>query len=165
MSDGHFYVEGLRLLTPETFWFMVRAELRRAVRAQTFLTLVVLEAKREWDEMLMTADDGTVAELGQLIGREIRDTDLVSRTDPGMLSVALLDTDLDSSRAVIDRFVARLDNYEFATPLLVAVGAACYPTHAVDAESLHREAVSRPLVRRRAGGGDRVFSTGRRQTS
>jgi hypothetical protein len=31
------------------------------------------------------------------------------------------------------------------------VGAACYPTHAVDAESLKRQALSRPIVNWRGG--------------
>jgi GGDEF domain-containing protein len=153
MNDTRFYQDGGRLLTTEAFWFVVEAEMKRAVRSQTFLTLVVLEARREWDDRLMAADDGTINELGQVVAREVRDTDLLSRTDAGMLSVALLDADLESSRSVIDRVAAKFDNYEFATPLAVAVGAACYPTHAVDADSLQREAVSRPLVRRRTNSG------------
>ena len=52
---------------------------------------------------------------------------------------------------MIDRLIARIDNYEFPTPLRIAVGAACYPTHAVDAESLKRQALSRPIVNWRGG--------------
>jgi hypothetical protein len=33
----------------------------------------------------------------------------------------------------------------------IAVGAACYPTHAVDADSLKRQALSRPIVNWRGG--------------
>jgi hypothetical protein len=47
--------------------------------------------------------------------------------------------------------VARIENYEFQNALRIAVGAACYPTHAVDAESLKRQALSRPLVNWRGG--------------
>jgi hypothetical protein len=122
------------------------AELKRAVRSQNFLTLLTVEACREWEGMTMTADDGTVQDVAQIIGSQVRDTDLIGHTDAGTVSVALLDTDFENSARVIDRLVSRIENYEFPTPLRIAVGAACYPTHAVSADSLKRQALSRPVV-------------------
>jgi hypothetical protein len=151
MTSSSFYEEGSRLLTPGAFEFVLDSELKRAVRSQNFLTLVTLEASREWEGMTVTADDGTVHEVAQLIGKEVRDTDLLGHTDRGTLALVLLDADFDHSTRVIDRLVARIENYEFATPLRIAVGAACYPTHAVDAESLKRQALSRPIVNWRGG--------------
>ncbi|HEY7170296.1 MAG TPA: hypothetical protein VH417_05580 [Vicinamibacterales bacterium] len=151
MTSSSFYEEGSRLLTPGAFEFVLDSELKRAVRSQNFLTLVTLEASREWEGMMVTADDGTVHEVAQLIGKEVRDTDLLGHTDRGTLALVLLDADFDHSTRVIDRLVARIENYEFATPLRIAVGAACYPTHAVDAESLKRQALSRPIVNWRGG--------------
>jgi GGDEF domain-containing protein len=150
MSDL-FFEEGSRLLTPNAFEFVLDGELKRAVRSQNFLTLVVLEAKREWEGLMVTADDGTVEEVAEIIGREIRDTDLIGHTEKGTLSVVLLDADYDNSARVIDRLVQRIDNYDFPTPLRISVGAACYPTHAVDSPSLKRQAVSRPVVSWRGG--------------
>ena len=66
-------------------------------------------------------------------------------------SLVLLDADFEHSTRVIDRLVSRIENYEFPTALRIAVGAACYPTHAVDATSLKRQAMSRPLVNWRGG--------------
>ncbi len=149
--NSSFYEEGSRVLTSDAFQFVLESELKRAVRSQTFLTLVVVDARREWDEVSVTADDGTVRDLAEMVSTEVRDTDLVSQTGKGRLSLALLDADFDNSRAVIDRLVGRFDNYDFGTPLSVAVGAACYPTHAVDAESLRREAISHPVFSRRLG--------------
>jgi len=151
MTSSSFYEEGSRLLTPGAFEFVLDSELKRAVRSQNFLTLVTLEASREWEGMTVTADDGTVHEVAQLIGKEVRDTDLLGHTERGTLALVLLDADFDHSTRVIDRLVARIENYEFATPLRIAVGAACYPTHAVDAESLKRQALSRPIVNWRGG--------------
>jgi hypothetical protein len=151
MTSSSFYEEGSRLLTPGAFEFVLDSELKRAVRSQNFLTLVTLEASREWEGMMVTADDGTVHEVAQLIGKEVRDTDLLGHTERGTLALVLLDADFDHSTRVIDRLVARIENYEFATPLRIAVGAACYPTHAVDAESLKRQALSRPIVNWRGG--------------
>jgi len=150
MSDP-FFEEGSRLLTPNAFEFVLDGELKRAVRSQNFLTLVVVETKREWEGLMVTADDGTVEEVAQIVGREIRDTDLIGHTEKGTLSLVLLDADYDNSARVIDRLVQRIDDYDFPTPLRISVGAACYPTHAVDSPSLKRQAQSRPVVSWRGG--------------
>lgn len=151
MTSSSFYEEGSKVLTPGAFEFVLDSELKRAVRSQNFLTLVTLETSREWEGMMVSADDGTVQEVAQIIGKEVRDTDLLGHTDKGMLALVLLDADFEHSTRVIDRLVARIDNYEFAKALRIAVGAACYPTHAVDAETLKRQALSRPIVNWRGG--------------
>ena len=151
MTSSSFYEEGSKVLTPGAFEFVLDSELKRAVRSQNFLTLVVLEASREWEGIMVTADDGTVQEVAQIIGKEVRDTDLLGHTDKGTLALVLLDADFEHSTRVIDRLVARIENYEFPTALRIAVGAACYPTHAVDAETLKRQAMSRPIVNWRGG--------------
>jgi diguanylate cyclase (GGDEF)-like protein len=151
MASGSFYEEGSKLLTPNAFEFVLDSELKRAVRSQNFLTLVTVEASRDWEGMMVTADDGTLQEVAQIIGREVRDTDVLGHTGKGTLALVLLDTDFEHSSKVIDRVVSRIENYEFQTALRIAVGAACYPTHAVDAESLKRQAISRPLVNWRSG--------------
>ena len=151
MASSSFYEEGSRLLTPGAFEFVLDSELKRAVRSQSFLTLVTVEASREWEGMMVTADDGTLHEVAQIIGREVRDTDVLGHTEKGTLALVLLDTDFEHSARVIERVVSRIENYEFQNALRIAVGAACYPTHAVDAESLKRQALSRPLVNWRGG--------------
>ena len=151
MASSSFYEEGSKLLTPNAFEFVLDSELKRAVRSQNFLTLVTVEASREWEGMMVTADDGTLQEVAQIIGREVRDTDVLGHTGKGTLALVLLDTDFEHSSRVIDRVVSRIENYEFQNALRIAVGAACYPTHAVDAESLKRQAMSRPLVNWRSG--------------
>ena len=146
-----FYEDNSKLLTPGAFEFVLDSELKRAVRSQNYLTLVTVEASREWEGMTVTADDGTLHEVAQLIGREVRDTDLMGHTDRGTLALVLLDADFEHSERVINRLVSRIENYEFPTQMRIAVGAACYPTHAVDADSLKRQALSRPIVNWRGG--------------
>jgi PleD family two-component response regulator len=141
-----FYEDNSKLLTPGAFEFVLDAELKRAVRSQNYLTLVTVEASREWEGMTVTADDGTLMEVAQLISREVRDTDLIGHTDRGTIALVLLDADFEHSERVINRLVSRIESYEFPTALRIAVGAACYPTHAVDADSLKRQALSRPIV-------------------
>jgi hypothetical protein len=151
MTSSSFFEEGSKLLTPGAFEFVLDSELKRAVRSQNFLTLVVLEATREWDGVLVTADEGTVHEVAEIVGKEVRDTDMLGHTEKGTLALVLLDADLANSTRVIDRLVARIENYEFPTALRIAVGAACYPTHAVDADSLKRQAMTHPIVNWRGG--------------
>jgi hypothetical protein len=151
MESHPFIEQGSRLLAPAAFDFVLESELKRAVRAQNFLTLVVMEARREWEGLTLTADHGTIGELAEIVGREVRDTDLLGRMDNGLLSLLLLDADFDTSTRVIDRLMSRIGNYDFPTPLRLAVGAACYPTHAVDSASLRRQAVARPIVNWRGG--------------
>ena len=151
-NQGFFEDEG-KLLTPGAFEFVFDSELKRAVRSQNFLTLVTVEATREWEGMTVTADEGTLHEVAQLIGREVRDTDLIGHTDKGTLALVLLDANYDHSTRVIDRVLSRIENYEFPTPVRIEVGAACYPTHAVDADSLKRQALSHPIANWRGGRG------------
>jgi hypothetical protein len=146
MTGSPFYEGGSKLLTAPAFDFVLDSELKRAVRSQNFLTLVVLEARREWEGMMVSADPGTVQEVARVIGKEVRDTDLLGHTEEGTLTLALLETDFEHSTHVIDRLVSRMDHYGFPTALRIAVGAACYPTHAVNAAALKRQAVTRPLV-------------------
>jgi hypothetical protein len=141
-----FYEQDSKVLTPAAFEFVLDSELKRAIRYQNYLTLVTVEASREWEGMTVTADDGTLQEVAQVIGRDVRDTDLLGHTDKGTLGLVLLDADFDHSTRVIDRLVSRIQSYKFPTALKIAIGAACYPTHAIVADSLKRLALSRPLV-------------------
>src|SRR3954465_8692810 len=146
-----FYEENSKLLTPRAFEFVLDSELNRAVRSQNYLTLVTVEASREWEGMTVTADDGTLHEVANLIGREARGHALLGHTDRGALALVLLDADFERSERVINRLVSRIENYEFPTQMRIAAGAGCSPTHAVDADSLKRQALSRPIVNWRGG--------------
>src|SRR4051812_47369954 len=130
---------GSKLLTAGAFKSVLDSELKRAVRSQNYLTLVTVETSREWDGMTVTADAGTVQQVAQLIGREVRDTDPMGHTETGTLGLVLIDADFDHSAKVIDRLASRIENFDFPNPLRISVCAACYPTHAVDAESLKRQ--------------------------
>jgi hypothetical protein len=151
VADNFFEEEGSRLLTPNAFEFVLDGEMKRAVRSQNYLTLIALETRREWDGMTVTADEGTLDEVARIIGHDVRDTDLMGSTEAGVLSLVLLDADYENATKVIDRLVQRIDHYEFTTPLRISVGAACYPTHAVDPDSLKQQALSHPVVNWRGG--------------
>lgn len=140
MAADPFLEEDFRVLTPEAFDFVLTNELKRAVRSQNFLTLVTMEPR--------TPESAVDArQIARLVSREVRETDLLSASDQGRFSMVLLDADLPNSMRVIDRLMARLEHYQFATPLEIEIGAACCPTHGVDAETLRRTAATRHLPR------------------
>jgi GGDEF domain-containing protein len=151
VAADSFYEAGSTLLTPAAFEFVLDCELKRGLRSQNYLTLVTIEANREWDGLMVAADDGTLQDVAKVMCRDIRDTDALSHAGNGTLALLLLDADVDQSARVINRLISRLESYTFATALRIAVGAACCPTHAVDVDSLKREAQSRPVVSWRSG--------------
>ena len=122
------------VLTPETFDFVLTNELKRALRSQNFVTLVLIEPRGSDPAAGLRA-------IASLIHPELRETDLLA-IDDSTVSMVLLDADLQNSMGVIDRVMTRLEHYQFTTPLDVQVGAACCPTHGSDADTLKRVAAA-----------------------
>ena len=145
MAADPFMDEDSNVLTPEAFNFVLNNELKRAMRSQNFLTLLVIEATA------LTPGEGTqlTRDVARLVSREVRETDLISCTEEGRVSVVLLDADLPNSMRVLDRLLSRFEHYEFTSAKSIAVGAACCPTHGADAETLRRAAEVRPMPSRR----------------
>jgi hypothetical protein len=148
-SDDSFLPEDFRVLTPEAFEFVLNNELKRAVRSQNYLTLVILEPRPEH-----RSSQEAVRQVARLASREVRETDLLSADHDGRLTMVLLDADLPNAMGVIDRLMARLEHYQFSSPLAIEVGAACCPTDGVDAETLRKVASIRLLSPRRESRGN-----------
>ena len=153
MTNVSFFEEGSRLLTPMAFEFVLDGELKRALRSQNFFTLVLIETSRDGERMDVSTPDGTVRRLAEIIGKEVRDTDRIGRLEDGVLGLVLIDADFEHSTRVIERLISRIRNYEFPPAMRIDMGAACYPTHAVDAGSLKHQALTHPVVNWRASAG------------
>ena len=151
MVEDDFSDYAPRVLTPEVFDFVLKNELKRALRSQNFLTLLVLDPTPRIPEAPRTE---VTRELAQVISRVVRETDILSPGDDGRLSLVLLDADYQSSMQVVDRLMARVEHYEFSTPAAISIGAACCPTHGADLPSLRSAAESRPIQSRRAARGN-----------
>jgi hypothetical protein len=136
MPSDPFLDDGSRVVTLEAFDFIFRNELKRAVRAQNFLTLLLLETS----PVARHERSNVIRQLARLIAGDVRETDLVAEGEGGRVWVLLLDTDLRSSMSVVDRLLSRFRHYEFSTPIGIEIGAACCPTHGTDVESLKRAA-------------------------
>jgi hypothetical protein len=129
------------VLNPETFDFVLTNELKRALRSQNFVTLVLMEPRGGQPA-------AAVREIAGLAGGELRETDMLA-TDATSVWMVLLDADLQNSTGVIERVMSRLEHYQFPTPVEIAVGAACCPTHGADVETLKRVAASARTARAR----------------
>ncbi len=147
MVEDDCFSDDPRALTPEVFEFVVTNELKRAIRSQNFLTLLLvdptpLNAESERLEL--------ARELARVVGQVVRETDILSPDQEGRLSVVLLDADFDSSMQVVERLMTWVEHYEFRTPASFSIGAASCPTHGVDLVSLRSAAASRSIQPRRA---------------
>jgi hypothetical protein len=140
MAGDPFKDEDSRVLTPEAFEFVLRNELKRAVRSQNFLTLLVVDATSATHNGPRSA---LAADLTRLISDEVRETDLLCQSDDGHLSVVLLDADLPNSMRVVERLLFRLGHDDVVTRAGISMGVACCPTHGSDAESLRQAAETR----------------------
>jgi hypothetical protein len=137
VTADHFAQEDFRVLTPEAFDFVLHNELKRAVRSQNFLTLVLMDPRTD------TPGATAMREVARVVSREVRETDLLSASPDGRLSLVLLVADLQSSMRVIERVRARLEHYQFTTPVDLEIGAACCPTHGADPGTQKRAAEAR----------------------
>src|SRR5918993_5503951 len=123
MASAPFLEEDFRVLTPEAFDFVLNNELKRAVRSQNFVTLLHVQPMfRSTPADANVEHDHAVRQVARLVSREVRETDLLSRTPHGRLSVVLLDSDLESAQGVVERLLARLEHYHFEKPLTFTVG-------------------------------------------
>ena len=151
MIDDAFAENDRRVLSPEVFDFVLGNELKRAIRSQNFLTLLVVEPVPRQP----TGEPKKLArELAHVISRVVRETDILSPGADGRLSVVLLDADFQHSLLVVERLMARVEHYEFSTPAAVSVGIASCPTHGADIDSLRTAARARPVHTRRVPRGN-----------
>jgi GGDEF domain-containing protein len=139
------------LLTRQAFDFYLRLQLKRAVRSQNFMTLLMLVGQREWADVLVSGDAGMMHDVAEVIRFEVRITDAIGRADEGTLGVLLLDADFEQSRGVIGRLVSRIADQAFTTMQRLTIGAATCPTHGAEADALRQQALSRVIVNWRAG--------------
>ena len=131
------------VLNTQTFDFVLTNELKRALRSQNFVTLVLMEPRGADPEV-------AVGEIVRLVSAELRETDMLA-TDATTVSMVLLDSDLQNSTGVIGRVMTRLEHYQFTAPVEIEVGAACCPTHGADLDTLKRVAAgARTALTRRA---------------
>jgi hypothetical protein len=140
-----------RVLTPEVFDLVLNNELKRALRSQNFLTLLVVEPTPRTAE---GERKKLARELARVISRVVRETDILAPDENGRLLLVLLDADFENSMHVVHRLMARIEHYEFTSPASISIGGACCPTHGADIEALRSAAASQRVPIHREARGD-----------
>jgi hypothetical protein len=123
-----------RLLSDGPFSYILEHELRRGVRSQNFLSLLVLTPTPRLLSESARAD--LLPALAPLIAGEVRETDPLCISPPAELWLALLDTGLEDSFRVVDRILNRLEHHAFDAPFSLRIGIASSPLHATELGAL-----------------------------
>ncbi len=125
-------------------------EVDRATRYESTLSLLMIDAddfKSYNDANGHIAGDRALAALGAVMRSAVREVDMVARYGGEEFAVILPETDAAGAFVVAEKIREAIADHVFAEAagesccaLTVSVGIATFPAHAVDKESLLREA-------------------------
>jgi len=120
------------VLEKEFFDFLTRFEINRAIRYQSFATLLFLEPDQEFHNGV------TLKIFARILKEEFRDTDIVGRVNHGRFGVILLHADSQSSFAAGERLRSRIENYLFSENKkgTISLGGACFPKNTTSCKDL-----------------------------
>ena len=136
------YQRAARLLPSDAFALELDFEFKRARQTRTAFTLVIVESASRPGAGHATPD-ADLRELSTVIGRHIREVDLLGLTEDGSLALVLVDADSKDSERVTKRLASKIEGTAIVHARRVAIGAASFPAQAYDADSLKRYARSR----------------------
>ena len=114
-------------LTSCLFSFLVDWEMKRSLRYQNFVSLLIFEPDQK------PQDTETLRTLVTLIRKHIRETDLIGRIGNTRFGLLLIKSNLDGAYITASRIVEHVDNYIFSQEkfqhLSLSIGGACFPTN------------------------------------
>ena len=114
-------------LTSCFFNFMVGWEIKRSLRYQNFVSLLIFEPDQK------PQDTETVRILITLIRKHIRETDLIGRIGNIRFGLLLIKSNLDGAYITASRMVEHINNYIFSQEkfqhLSLSIGGVCFPTN------------------------------------
>lgn len=148
------------LYNHRTFYVLLRGELARAQRFNRPVSLLLLDIdhfKSVNDTHGHQAGDAILRELAQLLTRESREIDRISRYGGEEITVILPETDVDAAVVIAERLRARVEAHAFTTGsgatlrLTVSVGVASWPLHASNIQGLVAEADTAMYAAKQAG--------------
>ena len=142
-------------LERDFFEYLLDLEVKKAVRYLYFFSLIILQRNRCPKDLSEAEDETLLKKMAFLIREEIRGTDLIGRIGHDKFFIILHQADLQAALKVGERIRDRIEHYAFRVDgrevmLTGSIGAACFPTHASDLETLIQKA---ELALNRAGEG------------
>src|SRR5262245_4794349 len=140
-----------RVVLPATwFRFILHWTLRQAIRRANYLSLVTIRASREYAGLSVDVASQSLAELADVVGPTLRETDLMGELEDGRLGILLMHADEAAASRVIQRFGETLGDVRFSVSLGFAIGSACCPTNGIDINGLLTHALAHPVLNVRA---------------
>lgn len=147
-------------LEREYFEYLLDLEVKKAVRYLYFFSLMILQRDNVPPGLNQTEEEMLLRQLAFLTREEIRGTDIIGRIRDNKFFIILDHADSQASLKIGERVRERIEHYAFRVDdhevmLTVSIGAACFPTHASDLETLIQKA-ELMLNTAGEGGGNRV---------
>lgn len=142
------------VLEKEFFQYLIRFEIKRAMRYQSFATLLFLEPDQEFDNGM------NLKIFAEIISEELRDSDIIGRVNHVRFGIVLLHADQRGSLVAGERLRKRIKNYLFPgnKERTVSMGGACFPNNATNPEYLIVIAEQMLKTARNQGGNALCFS-------
>jgi GGDEF domain-containing protein len=138
------------VLSSNWFRFILRWALRHALRQSHYLTLVTIQASREYLGLIVEVGSQALTELATAIGPTIRETDLIGEITDGQLGLLFTHVDATDASRIIDRFAEVLGHVHFSASSGFSIGAASCPADGVDMHRLVEHAMSHLVLNVRA---------------
>jgi hypothetical protein len=127
------------LFTKEVFSSLLELEVRRSLRYQNFLSLLLMEATPNPSRDGGKDKTSFIDRMVSLVSRQVRDTDLIGTSRENTISIVLLHSDKQSAAKVANRLNLLALSYmgvEESSENHLNFGMACVPTHATDSGTL-----------------------------
>ncbi len=145
-----------QVLNSQAFNHLVDKEIKKAERYQYFLSMLTIQLDKMNHVDDSTKQDTMMGSVAGLLKEEIRATDIIGRLDQERFGIALLHADSDDTVKVGERIRQLIENYMFNQAsqgnLTISVGAACFPTHVGDTDSLLQSSEKMLFLAKEKGG-------------
>lgn len=145
------------------FFDVCRRELARSRRHQFKMSVVVLDVdlfRQVNNRVGYLAGDAIINEMGMVLDRQLRSTDVLARLGGAKFSGLLPQTDVAEVRAIAGRLVHAVKTHSFpqhdSGEVTISVGAATYPNGPMETVDELVNAAESALDRAKSMGGSRV---------
>ena len=115
----------------------VEIELKRSLRYQNYLTLLLIEARMGSAASCQRETGNFWSRMIPLVKSVIRETDLIGVPEQSLLTIALLNSDSRAASLVADRLSSWVSQ-SLGVGSHLSIGGACFPTHATDLRGLYQ---------------------------
>jgi len=127
------------LSSKEIFGALVEIELKRSLRYQNYLALLLVEARTGSAETREPENGNSWSKVTALVRSVVRETDLIGVSEQNLLTIVLLNSDNRAASLVADRVSSWVPQC-LGMGSHLSIGGACFPTHATDLSGLYQSA-------------------------